>query len=304
LTSQTLGSWEIYHDTDITSGNYGLIDIYDTEPNHTTVNFYGDLADYIGTHDSSTLNFFGGHAEIEAWDSSIVNVTGGTLNHARANNYGTVNFYSNAYSTSIGAFDYGITNMYGGIVEDIGATGSGTVNLYAGYVLERLYASGSSIINIYGHDLFKTSTGGAYGYGEVYGYLTDDTYISVNLNNIEAYLHINLIEVVDVEVQIRPEALNPTSGGQWITCEVFIPEDYNVADVNSSTVYLEHQALPEWIWFNEKQNVVMAKFNRSKLSSILEEGNVELTVSCHLLDGTYFLGADTIKVINKARKDN
>ncbi|MHC4069448.1 MAG: hypothetical protein ACYSR8_07720 [Planctomycetota bacterium] len=46
LTSQTLGSWEIYHDTDITSGNYGLIDIYDTEPNHTTVNFYGDLADY------------------------------------------------------------------------------------------------------------------------------------------------------------------------------------------------------------------------------------------------------------------
>ncbi|MHC4069449.1 MAG: hypothetical protein ACYSR8_07725 [Planctomycetota bacterium] len=172
--------------------------------------------------------------------------------------------------------------MYGGIVEDIGATGSGTVNLYAGYVLERLYASGSSIINIYGHDLFKTSTGGAYGYGEVYGYLTDDTYISVNLNNIEAYLHINLIEVVDVEVQIRPEALNPTSGGQWITCEVFIPE----------------------IWFNEKQNVVMAKFNRSKLSSILEEGNVELTVSCHLLDGTYFLGADTIKVINKARKDN
>ena len=66
-TSQALAGWDIYHDTDIHSGTYGLIDIYDSPPDNTTVNFYGDLADYIGTHDSSTLNFFSGEAEIGAF---------------------------------------------------------------------------------------------------------------------------------------------------------------------------------------------------------------------------------------------
>jgi probable HAF family extracellular repeat protein len=109
--------------------------------------------------------------------------------------------------------------------------------------------------------------------------------------------------VIYVEIEIRPNTLNFASRGKWINCEIWLPEDYNVADVNSHTVFLEDEVQAEWIWFNEKQSVVMAKFNRAALRQILQPGEVELTVSGHFLDGTYFLGTDTIKVINKGRKN-
>jgi nicotinate-nucleotide pyrophosphorylase len=83
---------------------------------------------------------------------------------------------------------------------------------------------------------------------------------------------------------------------------MWLPEDCNVADVNSETVFLEDEIPAEWIWFNEKQNVVMAKFARSELEEILEPGEVELTVSGHLTDGSYFVGTDTVKVVGKGRK--
>jgi len=111
--------------------------------------------------------------------------------------------------------------------------------------------------------------------------------------------------VIYVEIDIKPTTLNLTSTSRWITCRIWLPEDYNVTDVNTATVYLEHQAQPEWIWFNQKQNLLMTKFNRSEIQNILEPAReVELTVSGYLLDGTYFLGTDTIKVINKGRKVN
>jgi len=82
-----------------------------------------------------------------------------------------------------------------------------------------------------------------------------------------------------------------------------LPEAYNVNDIDPDTILIERRFKAEWIWFNEKQNVVKAKFKRSELKEILEPGEVELTVSGYLLDGSYFTGMDTIKVINKGRKD-
>ena len=42
--------------------------------------------------------------------------------------------------------------------------------------------------------------------------------------------------------------------------------------------------------------------SRSEIGGMLEPGEVELAVSGQLLDGTYFEGKDTVKVIDKGRK--
>jgi len=109
------------------------------------------------------------------------------------------------------------------------------------------------------------------------------------------------VPAIDAIIDIRPETLNLASRGKWISCKIWLPEDYNVADVNSSSVFLEDEVQADWLWFNEKQNVVMAKFARSELVGILELGEVELTVTGYLMDGSYFVGTDSIKVIDKGR---
>lgn len=40
------------------------------------------------------------------------------------------------------------------------------------------------------------------------------------------------------------------------------------------------------------------------VAEILEPGEVELTVTGHLVNGTYFEGMDTIRVIDKRRKND
>jgi len=192
-TAQAYPNWDIYSDTDIYSGTYGLINVYDTPPDNTTVNMYGGLADYIGTHDSSTLNMFDGHTELQAMDTSTINISGGEVSLALAWQYGEINISSNAQINGVDSRNFSVISIYGGNVELIGALDSGTVNLYGGDVTNKIYASDYSQINIYGHDLFKTDSGGTYGYGQLYGFLMDETYVCVDLANQEAYDHINLI---------------------------------------------------------------------------------------------------------------
>jgi hypothetical protein len=195
MTFQAWGlpNWDIYGDTDIHDGNYALINIYDTPPDHTTVNFYGDLADYIGTHDSSTLNFFGGQAEIQAKNTSTVNISGGTLSLVLAQQYGQVNVSGSANIGSLGAEDFSEIDITGGTINEIAAVESGIINLYGGELLEGIYATDFGQINVYGHDLVKTTSGGSQGYGQLYGYLTDETYICVDIFDLETHDHINLI---------------------------------------------------------------------------------------------------------------
>ena len=211
LTSQTLGSWEIYNDTDITSGTYGLIDIYDSPPDNTTVNFYGDLADYIGTHDSSTLNMYEGIADVRSRDNSTINIFGGTLSLAEAWNNGTVNFSGDASLNILEAWDFGTLNLTTGSLGLIGVSENGVVNITdgsaeevwihdsgvmyisGGVVSDLLSAEDSSAVNVYGYDLVKTSSGGKYGYGQVYGFWNDGTSFTIDLDDVGTYDHINLI---------------------------------------------------------------------------------------------------------------
>jgi len=100
---------------------------------------------------------------------------------------------------------------------------------------------------------------------------------------------------ISAEVDITPNTLNLQSKGNWITCQIRLPEDYNVTDIDPDSVFLEDIIASESLQING--NVATAKFGRSEVQDIIEVGEVELMISGELIDGTIFEGSDTIRVI-------
>jgi hypothetical protein len=124
--------------------------------------------------------------------------------------------------------------------------------------------------------------------------------------DIRAFLLTPVLEPpIEAEIDIKPNTLNLRSAGKWIRCEVWLPEGYDVADIDPYSVFLEDEIQAEWIWFNEARQVAMARFSRQELNQILAGmdalGEVELTVTGELTDGTQFEGTDTIRVIERSR---
>jgi hypothetical protein len=107
---------------------------------------------------------------------------------------------------------------------------------------------------------------------------------------------------IEADIDIDPDTLNLASRGKWITCYIRLPDGYNVADINPDTVQLEGHIEAVRVRFNEEEQFAMAKFDRSELQSILEPGEVELTVTGQLTNGTIFKGTDSIKVIDRTRR--
>ena len=100
---------------------------------------------------------------------------------------------------------------------------------------------------------------------------------------------------------VYPPSLNLASNAQWIKCHIWFPEGYNVADVNSSSIFLavkENKILPQKIEIDEVQQLVVVRFDCLDLQRIVSAGLVELTAGGRFIDGTKFKAADTIKVID------
>jgi hypothetical protein len=104
---------------------------------------------------------------------------------------------------------------------------------------------------------------------------------------------------IEAIIDINPNTLNLESKGEWITCYIRLPEDYDVADIDIHTILLNGQVGSDRSLIDEAEQMLMAKFPRSAAQEMLEPGEVELTVSGELNDGSKFEGSDTIRVIDK-----
>ena len=105
------------------------------------------------------------------------------------------------------------------------------------------------------------------------------------------------------KARIVPRTINLASKGNWINCHIWLPENYNVADIDPNSVLLEDEIKAKSVQVDEEEQVAIAKFDREDVQAILEVGDIELTITGRLTDGTVFEGKDTIKVLNKAGKN-
>ncbi|MHC4749475.1 MAG: InlB B-repeat-containing protein [Planctomycetota bacterium] len=103
---------------------------------------------------------------------------------------------------------------------------------------------------------------------------------------------------LSVVIDITPESLNLESEGQWITCTVWLPEPYDATDVIISTLSLDGIS-PDSA--GSGGGTLTCKFDRSVVEAMLapfSPGQVELTLTGQLFDGTEFVGTDTITVFS------
>jgi len=107
------------------------------------------------------------------------------------------------------------------------------------------------------------------------------------------------IPPIPAEVSISPSTINPESKGQWITCYIRLPDGFNVADIDTNNILLEYAIEPKEFWVNEQKQVLTARFGREEVQAIVSIGEVELTITGRLTDGTIFEATDTIKVMDK-----
>jgi hypothetical protein len=262
------GNVDFYSNAVIENGDvYNIVSVYDTAPNQTTVNMYGGSIIRLKAYDSSTATVHAGEilGSIEARDSSTVNIYWGNV-----------------------SLDY------------LAVSDSGTLNIHGGDLLVKNspYFSDSSTVNLYGY-------GFTYDGFELAGCLSDGSPFLMHELFPSDYANMNLIQVhepLTAEVRINPTTLNLASKGKWLTCHIWLPEDSNVAEIEPASVLLEHRVKPAWAWFDEEQQVAMLRFSRSDVAAIVEPGQVELIITGHLMNGTYFEGTDTIKVIDRGRR--
>ena len=108
------------------------------------------------------------------------------------------------------------------------------------------------------------------------------------------------LPAIEAVVKISPKTLNLQSKGRWITCYIWLPEDYNVADIDPNSILLEDEVEAVRVWLTDE--FAVAKFSRRHVQEMLGEletpAEVELVVSGELSDGTIFDGTDTIRVID------
>ena len=107
-------------------------------------------------------------------------------------------------------------------------------------------------------------------------------------------------QLVLAEARIIPKTINLASRGNWITCYIWLPEQYNVADIDPNSVFLENEIKPDEFSVDEQQQVVTARFSREQVQAILSIGQVELRITGLLTDEIVFHATDIIRVIDKA----
>ncbi len=133
---------------------------------------------------------------------------------------------------------------------------------------------------------------------------SNETDLDGNLRVIGSRIDMGVYEysyspLMQAEVRIVPCTINLKSKGNWIAAFLRLKGDYNVADIDPNSIFLEGEIQAELLYIDEQKQVVTARFSREGLRGILNAGDIELTISGRLTDGTIFEATDVIRVIDK-----
>jgi hypothetical protein len=137
------------------------------------------------------------------------------------------------------------------------------------------------------------------------GYLTDSRKIDLTESMKVVVVMKAVPPVIPAVIDIDPDTLNLKSEGRWITAYIEVP-GYDVSKIDVSSVLLEQtvsaEPRPTGVGDYDSDGIpdLMVKFDRSAVQSIVEPGNVTLTISGKI-NGLLFEGSDTIRVINKGK---
>lgn len=114
---------------------------------------------------------------------------------------------------------------------------------------------------------------------------------------------------IPADIKIMPQCLNLASKGNWVMCSIQLPEDYNVADIDTATIVLNGTIQPQWSHICKKDEPnelkLLVKFSRAEVEDMLKDvcGDASLEVWGMLNDGTVFKGTDTITVLSRDCKN-
>ena len=271
----------------INGGTVGQILTY---PGSASIVVHSGVVSGINASSHSQVKIFGGQilGALSVGAEATATISGGDIGH-------------------LSGYGYGSIYMDGGQVDGLISLSSRCLLTLAGTSFE---VNGYSVG--YGDYASTWATPGIdpFGYPWLTGTLTGILENNDTVNNefrLRSGGDITFVpEPVEAEIDIEPDTLNLKSKGKWLTCYIWLPEDYNVNDIEPNSIRLEaepNDIYPDWLWFEEYEQVAMAKFKRSEPQEALEPGDIELIVTGYLNDGSYFIGTDTIKVIDKGHKE-
>lgn len=110
--------------------------------------------------------------------------------------------------------------------------------------------------------------------------------------------------VVLADVDIDPDTLQLKSGGNWVTCYIELPEQYDVSVIDVSSLTLQNnlyaESGPMKIGDYDYDGIpdLMVKFSRQELIQLVEPGEQIVALIGQLDDGTALAGIDVLRVIH------
>lgn len=103
--------------------------------------------------------------------------------------------------------------------------------------------------------------------------------------------------------EIYDDTINLKEEYEWLTCHIWLPGEYDVADIDPDTILLNGRIRAACFEFKTELQLLIAKFPWSEVEELLEPGEFEFAVSGQLFNETIFDSNDTITVIDEEKEE-